>query len=132
MHVYYAIAEQEGDSAFGLSFPDLPSVFSAADAEDDIVVNAIEALRLWAEDEALPVPSTLQDILERQDVRDALADGGFLVRIPLIGDDGRTVRANITLDAGMLKAIDDAASRRGISRSAFLASCARREIEQTS
>lgn len=49
MSAYYALVEQEGDSAFGVSFPDLPSVFSAADREEDIVANAMAALHLWAE-----------------------------------------------------------------------------------
>jgi predicted RNase H-like HicB family nuclease len=132
MRVYYAIVEQEGDSAFGLRFPDLPSVFSAADTEGDIVANAIEALRLWAEDEALPEPTKLRDLAEREDVREALASGtAFLVRVPLIEDDSRVVRVNLTLEAGVLKAIDEAAEKRGLTRSAFMASCARKEIEQT-
>lgn len=131
MRVYYALVEQEGDSAYGLRFPDLPAVFSAADEEEDIVANAVEALRLWAEDEALPAPSSLRAIQARDDVREALAAGAFLVRVPLIEDDTRVVRANITLEAGILKAIDEAAKRRGLTRSAFLAGAARKEIEAT-
>ena len=131
MRVYYAIVEQEGESAFGLSFPDLPSVFSAADEEEDIVTNAIEALRLWAEDEALPEPSAIAQIRERADIRAALANGGFLVRVPLIADDSRVVRVNLTFEAGMLDAIDAEARRRGLTRTAFLASAARKEIEAT-
>jgi metal-responsive CopG/Arc/MetJ family transcriptional regulator len=51
--------------------------------------------------------------------------------IPLLLDAGRTVRANLTLDAGLLEAIDEAASQRGITRSAFLASAARDKIVGT-
>lgn len=131
MRVYYAVVEQEGGSAFGATFPDLPSVFSAADEETDIVTNAIEALRLWAEDEALPEPSTIAEIRERDDVRSALASGGFLVRVPLIEDDTRVVRVNLTFEAGMLDAIDAEARRRGLTPTAFLASAARKEIEAT-
>ena len=47
------------------------------------------------------------------------------------GKDTRTVRANITMDAGTLAAIDQAAKQRGLTRSAFLASCARKEIERS-
>lgn len=131
MRVYYAVVEQEGDSAFGISFPDLPSVFSAADAEQDIVTNAIEALRLWAEDEELPEPSSIGAIRAQGHVREALASGGFLARIPLIEDDTRVVRVNLTFEAGMLDAIDAEAKRRGLTRTAFLASAARKEIEAT-
>lgn len=131
MRAYYAIVEQEGDSAYGVSFPDFPSVFSAADEEDDIVVNAIEALRLWAEDEELPAPTSLHELQARQEVRQTLAAGAFLVRVPLIESDTRIKRANITFEAGMLRAIDETAQKRGLTRSAFLASCARKEIEAT-
>ena len=43
-------------------------------------------------------------------------------------EEGRTVRANLTFDAGLLGAIDAAASERGLTRSAFLASAAREKI----
>ncbi len=76
---YIAVVHKDPESAFGVSFPDLPSVFSAADDEDDIVPNAIEALTLWAEDETLPQPSSHADILARDDVRAELREGAFLV-----------------------------------------------------
>ena len=125
---YIALIHKDPESAYGVSFPDLPGAFSAADDEEEIVPNAIEALTLWAEDEVLPAPSSHTDILAREDVRAELKEGAFLVRIPLVRDDTRTVRANITMEAGTLAAIDAAAKRRGLTRSAFLASAALKEI----
>ena len=55
--------------------------------------------------------------------------GEAAVLIPLLLDSGRTVRANLTLDAGLLAAIDEEASLRGLTRSAFMASAAREKIE---
>jgi predicted RNase H-like HicB family nuclease len=130
MRHYIALVHKEPDSAFGVSFPDIPGLFSAADDEADLIDSAIEALRLWAEDEGLPVPSVVDDLVLRADVREELAAGAFLVRVPLIEDDSRVVRANVTFETGTLKAIDDEAARRGLTRSAFLASCARKEIER--
>ncbi|MCD7108524.1 type II toxin-antitoxin system HicB family antitoxin [Rhizobium sp. DKSPLA3] len=129
MRSYLALVHKDPDSAFGVSFPDMPSVFSAADAEEDLIAHSIEALRLFAEDEPLPEPSTVEAILKRADIRTELAEGAFLIRVPLIEDDTRVVRANVTFEAGTLRAIDETAARRGLSRSAFLASCARKEIE---
>jgi predicted RNase H-like HicB family nuclease len=129
MKYFIALVHKDQDSAFGINFPDLPSVFSAADAEEDLTANAIEALHLWAEDEALPTPSTYDQISAREDVREQLRQGAFLTRIPFIEDTTRTVRANVTFDKGMLEAIDAAAKERGLTRSAFLASAARKEIE---
>ncbi|MGB1367080.1 MAG: type II toxin-antitoxin system HicB family antitoxin [Candidatus Puniceispirillaceae bacterium] len=51
--------------------------------------------------------------------------------MPVIIDKGRPRRINISLDAGLLEAIDQETNRRGMTRSAFLSSAARREITQT-
>jgi predicted RNase H-like HicB family nuclease len=126
---YLAIVEKDKDSAFGVRFPDVPGVFSAADGPDDILPNAIEALQLWAEDMPLPAPSSHEELVARADVREALASGGYLISVPLIDNDTAVVRANVTFERGMLRAIDAAARARGVTRSAFLASAARREIE---
>lgn len=131
MRHYIALVHKDADSAFGTSFPDIPGLFSAADDEADLIANAIEALRLWAEDEALPPPTAIETLLQRADIHSELSSGAVLVRIPLIEDDSRVVRANLTFEAGMLKAIDETAASRGLTRSAFLASCARKEIETT-
>jgi len=55
--------------------------------------------------------------------------GGILAYVPIVLDAGRPVKANLSLDAGLLNAIDEAAERRGLTRSAFLASAAREKIE---
>ena len=129
MRAYFAVVHKEPDSAYGVSFPDLPGVFSAADAEEDIIANAMEALQLFAEDDDLPEPSAIEHIAGLPEVRSDLQSGAFLIRVPLVENDTRVVRANVTFEAGMLRAIDETAQRRGLTRSAFLASCARKEIE---
>jgi predicted RNase H-like HicB family nuclease len=50
MRVYFALVHKDADSAFGLSFPDMPEVYSAADEEADLIDNAIESLRLHGKD----------------------------------------------------------------------------------
>ncbi len=129
IHNYLAVVDKEPGSSFGLWFPDVPGCFSAADQEGDLVSNAVEALRLFAEDEALPLPSPHEAIVARDDVREALAEGGYLLSVPLIEADTAVVRANVTFERGMLRAIDEAARRMGVTRSAFLASAARDKIE---
>ena len=56
MHYFIALAHKEEGSSFGVSFPDVPGVYSAADDMDDLVPNAAEALSLYAEDGPLPPP----------------------------------------------------------------------------
>ena len=127
---YLALVHKDEDSAFGIEFPDVEGVFSAADEESDIVSNAIEALRLFAEDQPLPEPRGLAPLHADPAVRQALAAGAFLVRIPLIENDGRTERINISLQSGMIRAIDAAAKDKGMSRSSFIAEAARSAIEK--
>ncbi|OBZ97263.1 CopG family transcriptional regulator [Pararhizobium polonicum] len=129
MKHFIALVHKEKDSAYGVTFPDLPDVFSAADDEDDLTANAVEAIRLWAEDQPVPAPSSHDEIMHREDILSELAAGAFLMRVPFIEDSTRTVRANVTFEKGMLDAIDMTARERGLTRSAFLASCARKEIE---
>jgi predicted RNase H-like HicB family nuclease len=133
MKSYLALVEP-GDEhhAFGIRFPDLPGVFSAADSKDDIIANAIEALRLWAEDEELPEPSDAAAITQRSDVKEDLRNGWYLIDVPLIESDPKVVRANITLERGVLDAIDTTAKRLGMTRSAFLSSAAKSKIERNS
>ena len=125
---YYGIVHKDEDSAFGVSFPDLPGCFSAADDEADLISNAGEAIALYLDDvDNAPTPADYQHI--RQLAADDLAEGAFLIRVPYIRDAGKTVRVNITLDQGMLDAIDEEAGRRKVSRSAFLSAAARHLIE---
>ena len=128
MQYFYAIVHKDTDSAFGVTFPDLPGCFSAADAIDDVLPNACEALELWFEDADATQPLGLDEI--RDLAAPDLAEGAFIVAVPWITRSGRQVRANISLDRGMLDAIDRVATERRLTRSAFLTDAARNEIER--
>ena len=54
-----------------------------------------------------------------------------LLMIPPLLDRGSWRRVNMSLDRGLLEAIDYEAKQRRMSRSAFLATAARRETEAT-
>lgn len=129
MRHYLALVHKDADSAFGVQFPDLPGVYSAADEPDTIIANAIEALRFAAEDGALTAPTPHSEIVAREDIRTELTKGAYLISVPLIENDTATVRANVTFERGLLRAIDEEAKARGLTRAAFLASAARKEIE---
>lgn len=47
---YIAIIHKETDSSYGVSFPDVPGVITAADTLDDALFQAAEALAFAAED----------------------------------------------------------------------------------
>lgn len=128
MRYYTAIVHQEDDSAFGLTFPDLPGCFAAADDWNGISAAATEALDLWFEDQPDVTPASLDAIRSRPDVAAELAAGAVLLPVPYIPADTAVDRVNITMERGLLRAIDETAKDRGMTRSAFLASAARREL----
>lgn len=130
MRYYIAVIHKDEGSSYGVHFPDVPGCFSAADTLDEVVPNATEALALYAEDMALPDPRDLEAIRTDEGVQADIAGGAILMAIPHIENDSRVERVNITVEAGLLKAIDIAAKSRKLTRSAFLAQAARHEIEQ--
>ena len=129
----YAVVIDGEPGAFGLWVPDMPGCTSMGATVDELLQNAQEALRLWAEDaladgEALPAPRGFEEIAKEPDVAAALKEGAALAIVPLLIETGRAVKANLSLDAWLLSAIDDAAAARGLTRSAFLSSAAREKI----
>lgn len=126
---YFALVHQDSGSAFGVTFPDLTGCFSAADDEADILSNAMEALELYADDnDAMPAPSSIEALKTNPHVKAELAEGAYLLSVPLIRNAHKTERVNITLNKGLLEAIDEEATRRKMTRSGFLAQAAEREI----
>jgi predicted RNase H-like HicB family nuclease len=117
--------------AYGVVVPDLPGCTSGGKTVDTALRNAIEAVRLWAEDaradgEALPRPRSIEQI--KREMAAALANGAVLAVVPLLLDAGRPAKANLSVDAGLLEAIDEAAEAHGLTRSAFIATAAREKI----
>ena len=125
MH-YVAVIDKDAGSAYGVRFPDVPGCFSAADTFDEIVPNAIEALSLFFEDRAIIPARSIEAV--RAEVAKDLASGAVLMMIPHIADRRRVVRVNLSLDKGLLDTMDEAARARGMTRSAFVAQAATREI----
>jgi predicted RNase H-like HicB family nuclease len=127
MIVYHAVVHKDESSAWGVHFPDLPGCFSAADDLADVQANASEAVMLYLEGEKAPEPSAIEKI--RDMAADDLAEGAFLLAVPYVYVSNRPQRINISIDRGVLDAIDAAATARKLTRSAFLTEAARNEIE---
>jgi predicted RNase H-like HicB family nuclease len=77
---YVAIVEDAGpDKAVGLWFPDLPGCFSAGDTVDEALLNATEAVALYAESLAregrvLPDPRPVSVLRSDPEVASDLRD----------------------------------------------------------
>ncbi len=129
---YIAFIHKDPDSAYGVSFPDVPGCISAGDTIDDAVHNAVEALSghfrmLEADGGPVPSPRDFDAIMNDPELAED-RQGAMTTIVPLVRDRGSATRINVSLDLGLLEAINAAARDRGQTRSAFLASAARREI----
>jgi predicted RNase H-like HicB family nuclease len=130
---YVAIVDG-APGAYGVVVPDLPGCTSGGATIDEALRNAVEAVTLWVEDargdgEKIPKPRPAEKLRGDPEIAAAIAHGGVLAYVPLVLNAARPVKANLSLDAGLLNAIDEAAKRQGLTRSAFLASAAREKIE---
>jgi predicted RNase H-like HicB family nuclease len=127
---FVGILDGSGDT-WGVRIPDLPGCHGGGQTADAAIADAVSAARDWVEHReakgfSLPPARSLDQI-----IRDGLIDvqaGDTAVMIPLLLDSGRSVRANLSLDAALLAAIDHAAKARGLTRSAFIASAVREKI----
>lgn len=125
---YVRILEGSGD-VWGVRIPDIPGCVGGGPTAEAAIADAAEALREVVAHKVVggfsaPEPSTLAVIIASGEI----APGESAIMIPLLLESDRTVRADIVLDAELLEAIDAAARKRGLSRSAFLASAAREKI----
>jgi antitoxin HicB len=65
---YIALIHKDPDSCYGVSFPDVPGVFTAGDTLDEALGKAAEVLAFAAEDwsdlagEEFPQPRTIDDL----------------------------------------------------------------------
>ncbi|MGE0005220.1 MAG: type II toxin-antitoxin system HicB family antitoxin [Parvibaculaceae bacterium] len=131
---FVALIHKDKDSSYGVSFPDFPGCVAAGDTADEAISTAVEGLAfhvegLVADGNPVPQPRSIEKIREDKALLDVLSDA-TLVFVPLIRDRGSARRINVSLDPGLVEAIDEAARDRGMTRSAFLSSAARRELAE--
>jgi antitoxin HicB len=84
---YIALIHKDHDSCYGVSFPDLPGVFTAADTIDEAMQKAAEVIEFAAEDwsdlkgEDFPPPRTI-DQLRADPAFQELAADAVLAAVP--------------------------------------------------
>jgi hypothetical protein len=113
-------------SAHGVVFPDLPDCTAMGCTLDEALRQAGE----WAQAVSPPRPRSLEALRDDKCVKAALADGAVLAIFPLILEGGKPAKANISLDARWLQAIDEGSAAHGLTRSAFIASAALEKIRR--
>ena len=131
--VRYTVLIDGEAGAYGVIFPDLPGCNAMGSSLDDALENAAESLRDYVSDaleqgEAVPPPRPLEALRQDDSVAEALAGGASLAYVALVLDTGKAVKANLSIDEGVLAAIDREAKRRKLTRSAFVEMMARRAL----
>ncbi len=113
------------DHAHGITIPDFPGCFSAADAWDRIPSAVQEAIEVYCEGEdmTIPQPSSIEQLLNDPNYQSGV---WLMVDIDIGKLSGKTVRINITVPEITLQQIDRAAKKAGISRSKFMTDAASR------
>lgn len=131
---YVAFLEPDGeDGGYAVVFPDLPGCVSAGSNFAHAVDMAHDALWLHtksmiADGEPLPRMRSVEDIRRAAPPPDTVPEHEVDVHratpqiIRVAVPRGRAKRVDITLDEGLVDAIDGAARRLDVSRSAFIAS----------
>jgi len=129
MKQYIGLIHKDAGSDFGVSFPDFPGVVTAGKDLDDARAMAEEALAFHIEGlvedgEAIPEPSSLEDVMA-----DAANRDGVAILIAVKTQLAKAVRVNITLPEDVLAEIDAFAAAHGYSRSGFIAKATRKVME---
>ena len=127
-----AFIHSDEAGGFGISFPDFPGCVSDGRSVEDALNRGEAALAFHVEGMredgiALPAPRSVDVILADASLGE-WREEAQIAHVALIIDRGSPRRVNVSLDPGLLDAIDSEATRRGMTRSAFLSSAARAEI----
>ena len=118
------VIDKDPDSASGVRFSEVSGCLSAADTFEEIVVKPIEAQSLFLEDTEPPPSRGLESV----QAADGIADGAALMMIPCVRDRKGILWVKLSLETGVLDALDEAVRMRGMIRSAFVEKAATREI----
>lgn len=117
------------NTAHGVTMPDFPGCYTAADSYEDLPKMVQEAVELHFDGEELPIPTpTPLEVL----AKNGEYEGGtwMLFDIDLSRVDTSSKRINISMPQNLIERIDDKAKLIKLSRSAFLARAAEKELKE--
>ncbi len=116
---YIAIIHKDADSQYGVSFPDFPGCVTAGVTLEVAKNMAVEALAFHIEGmiedkDHIPAPASLDDVMT-----DPVFQSGVAFIVSYAGRP-KQVRFNLSAMDDALAAIDAAAQKNGLTRSAFM------------
>src|SRR5712691_4321224 len=122
----------EESGVYGIAFPDFPGCVSGGKSLDEAMRRGRETLRVHIESmiedgEKLPVLRSLDQLKNDPTFREDLVEG-IVMALPF-DLPSRAVRINISLDKNLIDALDQAAERAGLSRSAYIAEATKAKLK---
>ena len=117
------------DHAHGVTFPDFPGCFSAADDWADLPRMIQEAVEVYFDGETgdIPPPTPLEKLASDP----AYTGGTWLLAVLVLERiNPRRIRLNVSLPAALVARIDRYAAAHHLSRSGFLAQAAERRLQE--
>ncbi len=129
----YPVYVHPGDErhAHGITVPDFPGCFSAADEWEDIPAKVQEAIELYCEGEDmdLPEPTPLDVLMKDEQYQDGV---WLLVDIDTSRLDTRPTRLNVSLPRGLVAQMDRYAKAHGMTRSGLIRTAVSKVLEERS
>ena len=122
MH-YPVVIHKDKDSDYGVTVPDLPGCFTAANSIEEAIVAAKEAIETHIEgmlEDGYPV-SMPKSIDAHRDNPDYAGGAWALIEIDLSRLSLKAKRVNITLPERILRTVDHYAGKRHLTRSGLIA-----------
>jgi predicted RNase H-like HicB family nuclease len=131
MVLFPAIFEPQPEGGFTVTFPDLPGCITEGDTEAEATNMALDALQgfievLQMDKDDIPSPSSFDEIKKSAPIN------SIIVMLPVLFNDVRHKRINITLGESLIERIDLISKREGFTRSGFLAVAAREYLDKVS
>jgi len=121
----YSVLIDGKAGAYGIVFPDVPGCVAMGTTIEEALVHASDALRDWYElaeqhgDDVAP-PRPIEELRRDGEVAAALNEGSMLSSVPLIRETGKPTKANLSIDSGVLAALDAEARARDLTRSGMV------------
>jgi len=128
----YPIYVHPGDAehAHGVTIPDFPGCFSAADNWDELPAMVQQAIELYCDGEEmeLPTPSSLEQLMKNEDYHEGI---WIMLDINISKLNLKAVQLNIFLSEKLVSRIDAYSSRHQMTRHVFFARAAEEIMKQT-
>ncbi len=130
----YGVLIDGEPGAYGVIAPDLPGCTAMGNTIEEALANLSAAFQDWVEAaerrSEVPQPRDLDALRADLEVADALRKGATMASVFLTRPSRKPVKADLSLDEGVIAALDAAAQRVGVTRSDVVELLVRRNLAE--